>query len=95
MPWTAPDWNRTSSTAGTNGRNAGARLAHDADLLDLICNLKAELDKGNKFAADWLESAVKRLRSPQAQALCEVILRTDHNRWWYGRVDKTWWIDRK
>lgn len=72
-----------------------ARLAHDADQLDLICNLKAELDKGNKFAADWLESAVKRLRSPQAQALCEVILRTDHNRWWYGRVDKKWWVDRK
>ncbi|SFV73491.1 metal dependent phosphohydrolase [Desulfovibrio piger] len=76
-------------------RSLEARLAHDADQLDLICNLKAELDKGNKFAADWLESAVKRLRSPQAQALCEVILRTDHNRWWYGRVDKTWWIDRK
>ena len=72
-----------------------ARLAHDADQLDLICNLKAELNKGNKFAADWLESAVKRLRSPQAQALCEVILRTDHNRWWYGRVDKKWWVDRK
>ena len=70
-----------------------ARLAHDADQLDLICNLKAELDKGNKFAADWLESAVKRLRSPQAQG--EVILRTDHNRWWYGRVDKKWWVDRK
>ena len=69
-------------------RSLEARLAHDADQLDLICNLKAELDKGNKFAADWLESAVKRLRSPQAQALCEVILRTDHNRWWYGRVDK-------
>ena len=46
-------------------RSLEARLAHDADQLDLICNLKAELDKGNKFAADWLESAVKRLRRPR------------------------------
>ncbi|MDD4701480.1 MAG: HD domain-containing protein, partial [Desulfovibrio sp.] len=38
-------------------------LAHDADQLDFICSLKAELDKGNAFAGQWLESAVKRLRS--------------------------------
>ena len=71
-----------------------AMLAHDADQLDLICNLKVELDKGNAFAGQWLESAVKRLRSPAARELAEVVLRTDHNRWWYGRVDKDWWIRR-
>ena len=71
-----------------------AMLAHDADQLDLICNLKVELDKGNAFAGQWLESAVKRLRSPAAQQLAEVVLRTDHNRWWYGRVEKEWWVRR-
>ena len=71
-----------------------ALLAHDADQLDLICNLKAELDKGNAFASQWLESAVKRLRSPEARELAEVVLRTDHNRWWYGRVEKDWWVRR-
>ncbi len=71
-----------------------AMLAHDADQLDLICNLKVELDKGNAFAGQWLESAVKRLRSPAAQELAEVVLRTDHNRWWYGRVEKEWWVRR-
>ena len=76
------------------GVSPEAVLAHDADQLDLICNLKAELDKGNAFASQWLESAVKRLRSPEARELAEVVLRTDHNRWWYGRVEKDWWVRR-
>ena len=69
-------------------------LAHDADQLDLICNLKAELDKGNAFAEQWLESAVKRLRSPAAQQVAEAVLRADHNRWWYGQVEREWWVRR-
>lgn len=71
-----------------------ARLACDADQLDLICNLKAELDRGNAFAAQWLESAVQRLRTPWAKELAEEALAADHNRWWYGRVDKQWWVER-
>ena len=71
-----------------------ARLARDADQLDLICNLKAELDRGNAFAAQWLESAVQRLRTPWAKELAEEALAADHNRWWYGRVDKQWWVER-
>ena len=76
------------------GASPESVLAHDADQLDLICNLKAELDKGNAFASQWLESAVKRLRSPEARELAEVVLRTDHNRWWFGRVEKDWWVRR-
>lgn len=76
------------------GQSPEAVLAHDADQLDLICNLKVELDKGNAFAGEWLKSAVKRLRSPWAQELAEVVLHTDPNRWWYGHVDENWWINR-
>lgn len=72
-----------------------ARLARDADQLDLICNLKAELDKGNAFAAQWLESAVQRLQTPWARELAEELLAADHNRWWYGRVDRQWWVNRE
>ncbi|MBQ9405776.1 MAG: HD domain-containing protein [Desulfovibrio sp.] len=71
-----------------------ARLAHDADQLDLICNLKAELDKGNAFAAAWLDSALQRLRSAEARHIAEIVLHTDHNRWWFGRVDPEWWVRR-
>ena len=72
-----------------------ARLARDADQLDLICNLKAELDRGNAFAAQWLESAVQRLRTPWARELAQEALAADHNRWWYERVDRQWWVERR
>ena len=72
-----------------------ARLAKDADQLDLICNLKEELDKGNAFAREWLESALRRLRTPEAREVAHAVTRADHNRWWYGHVDRSWWIDRQ
>lgn len=72
-----------------------ARLAKDADQLDLLFNLKEELDKGNAFAKDWIDAAVERLKTAEARELCEEMLRTDHNRWWFGHVDRRWWVDRK
>ncbi|MDO5536205.1 MAG: HD domain-containing protein [Desulfovibrionaceae bacterium] len=71
-----------------------ARLAKDADQLDLLFNLKVELDKGNAFARDWIESALGRLKTPQAQAVAAEMMQTDHNRWWFGRVDRRWWVER-
>lgn len=71
-----------------------AILANDADQLDMICSLRKQLAAGNRFAAEWLDTAVKRLRSPVAQTLCEAIMQTDPSGWWYDQVDKTWWINR-
>lgn len=74
-------------------KSLATMLAHDADQLDLICNLQKELKQGNEFAREWLDSALPRLKTEQGIALAETILRTDPNRWWYGQVDKSWWID--
>lgn len=82
-------------TEWTERQSPEAALAHDADQLDLIFNLKAELDKGNAFAIQWLESAVPRLTTPQARLVAAAALRADCHRWWYGRVAKSWWIHRK
>ena len=71
-----------------------AKLARDADQLDLAFNLKAELDRGLDFAGEWLASALRRLRTDEARRVAEAMLRVDHNRWWYGRVDRRWWVDR-
>ena len=65
-----------------------AELARDADQLDLICDLAVELSKGNTFASEWIENALKRLRSPVARELAEKILCADPNRWWYAHVNK-------
>lgn len=69
-----------------------AKLANDADQLDLIANLRVELAKGNDFAREWLDSALKRLQTEEGKTLAEAILRADHNHWWYGQVEKDWWI---
>lgn len=69
-----------------------AKLAHDADQLDLICNLQTELSRGNEFAKDWLDSALKRLRTQWGQDLADTILRTNPHHWWYDMVEKDWWI---
>ena len=74
------------------GASLEAKLANDADQIDLIANLGVELHKGNEFAREWLDSALKRLETPEGRALADAVLRADPNRWWYGQVEKDWWI---
>lgn len=68
-----------------------ARLAQDADQIDLIANLKEELDLGNRYAAAWIEAAMARLRTDQGRALAESIATTDHAEWWFNGPDRRWW----
>lgn len=59
-------------------------LAHDADQLDLLLNLKREHDLGNSYAAVWSDSVVQRLRTDVARELAQVIRETDHTAWWFS-----------
>ncbi|MFV0421808.1 HD domain-containing protein [Oleidesulfovibrio sp.] len=68
-----------------------AKLAQDADQIDLILNLKQELDLGNKYAGKWMEGALKRLRTEAGATLAATIARTDHTDWWFIGPDKSWW----
>jgi len=68
-----------------------AKLARDADTLDLILNLKRELDLGNKAAAAWLHCALQRLHTPAGRELARVTTETDHNAWWFQGPDASWW----
>lgn len=68
-----------------------AKLAQDADQLDLILNLKQELDLGNKYAGKWLEAALHRLRTSFGEKLAQTIAVTDHTDWWFIGPDKSWW----
>lgn len=71
-----------------------ARLAHDADQLDLIFNLKRESDLGNRYADTWLECALKRLRTEAGRELAAVVRETDHTLWWFGGPDASWWENK-
>ncbi|MGJ3521523.1 HD domain-containing protein [Nitratidesulfovibrio sp. D1] len=72
-------------------RTPEAQLAHDADQLDLILNLKRELDLGNKYAGKWMESALERLHTEEGRELAQAIAETDHTDWWFLGPDRGWW----
>jgi putative hydrolases of HD superfamily len=71
-----------------------SKLAKDADNLEFILSLKEQIDIGNERAESWIESAVKRLKTKEAQSLIKTILKTDSDRWWYGDKKDNWWVDR-
>jgi len=78
-------------TEFSEGQTLEAKLAHDADQLELILALKEYKDLGNKYADEWLEFAIKRLRTDVARELSATILKTDSSLWWFS--DKSdWWI---
>jgi putative hydrolase of HD superfamily len=71
-----------------------ARLAHDADQLDLILELKEQSDLGNRYALEWIHFARKRLQTTIGKRMGEQILDTDFNAWWFEGHDH-WWEKRR
>ncbi len=68
-----------------------ARLAHDADQLDLILELKEQNDLGNAYARKWIHFALKRLQTRLGKKLADQIIRTDSTDWWFAGNDH-WWL---
>jgi putative hydrolase of HD superfamily len=67
-------------------------LAKDADQLDLILELKEQLDLGNKNAQDWISYAVQRLTTETAKKVASEILETHSSDWWFDK-ETDWWIN--
>jgi len=67
-------------------------LAHDADQLALIYQLKELGDLGNKYSKEWIDFAVRRLYTDTAKGMAEEVLKTDSSQWWFK--DKSdWWVN--
>ncbi len=76
------------------GESIEARLAYDADQLEMILALKEYKDLGNTYADEWLDFAIKRLKTDAARELAKTILSTDSSLWWFS--DKSdWWVKGK
>jgi len=74
------------------GETREAALANDADQLDLILLLKEQQDLGNKYAPEWIDFALRRLKTESGRSLAEQILKTDWTHWWFE--DKSdWWVN--
>jgi putative hydrolase of HD superfamily len=71
-----------------------ARLAADADQIDLILNLVEQRDLGNTYAPQWLETVLERLCTEEGKTLAVAIVTNDHTHWWLKGPDKDWWITK-
>ena len=62
-----------------------AIVAHDADQLELLFELKEKLDSGCQAANDWTPFVLRRLRTDNAKTLAKKILEGDSASWWFDR----------
>lgn len=70
-----------------------AKLAHDADQIDLLLKLKELSDLGNAYAKDWIATALKRLVTSQGKQLAKAILETEFCDWWFKEREDEWWVN--
>ncbi len=69
-----------------------AKIAKDADQLDLILELKGHLDSGNPNAKEWLAYALKRLCTESGKALGREIMASRSDAWWFDD-NADWWVN--
>jgi len=72
------------------GETLEARLAADADQLDMVLELRRLETLGSQEARDWLFYAQKRLKTDEARQLFEEIVRSDPSHWWFEKRDDYW-----
>ena len=68
------------------GKTMEARLAKDADQLDMLISLKEQLDLGSRDAALWIPHVRARLRTEAAKRLAEAVLSEHWASWWMKHV---------
>ena len=59
-----------------------ARLAHDADQLAFILDLKSISDTGHTTPQKWIPVVRKRLKTDIGRELAEAVLNTNWDAWW-------------
>lgn len=68
-----------------------AVLAHDADQLEMLLQLKEHMDGGSPSAEDWTPFVLRRLRTDIARELANRILDQDSTSWWFDQ-GSDWWV---
>jgi len=63
-------------------RSKEAKLAHDADQLALILDLKSLSDVGYEPPKKWLPFALQRLQTKTGRTLANRIMHTEYDAWW-------------
>lgn len=64
------------------GRSIEAKLAHDADQLALILELKDLMDMGYKPPETWIQNVIGRLQTETGQKIARAVMDTPRDAWW-------------
>ena len=65
-----------------DGQSKEARLAHDADQLALILELKDLMDIGYKPPNSWIENVIKRVKTETGRKIVRAVMDTRRDDWW-------------
>lgn len=68
------------------GKSLEAQLAHDADQLAFIIDLKALSDMGYPSPEKWMEAVTKRLQTDIGKKMAQSILKREQDAWWLKNV---------
>ncbi len=60
-----------------------AKLVHDADVIDLLLQLKEHADLRNPYAPKWIDFAKKKLLTSWGKELARKVLETEWCSWWF------------
>ena len=71
------------------GNSPEAKLAHDADQLSLILELKTLSDIGYAPPDKWLPPVLKRLKTEIAKKIARSIMQTNRDDWWLNNYVDT------
>jgi putative hydrolase of HD superfamily len=72
------------------GESVEAKLARDADQLDMMLELKRLNSFGWRQAGEWLSYAEKRLITPEAIKLAQELKKSDPDGWWFEPREELW-----
>ena len=75
------------------GETPTARLAKDADQLELLLVLKELGDLGNPHVGDWIKPLLARLRTDAGKRLAQEILATRWDEGWFNQKDDPHWVN--
>lgn len=67
------------------GETLEAKLARDADQLELLLELKEQHDLGNPYAHKWMENVSGRILTGLGRDIRNEILKADHSLWWFEK----------
>jgi putative hydrolase of HD superfamily len=65
-----------------NGHTIEAKLAHDADQLALIFELKDLIDIGYKPPRSWIQNVINRLKTKTGSKIADAVMETSRDEWW-------------